>query len=1503
MGYFNSIKKRNGSVVPFDKEKIVQAIFKAAQSVGGSDIEVARKLAEKVVFVSRIKFDSETDVPSVEQMQDIVEKVLVEEGHAKTAKAYILYREQQSRIREMKDTFVDVEETIDEYISQGDWRVKENSNEAYSFSGLLLHTAGKVIASYALTKIYPKEVSEAYRKGYIHIHDLSHGFIGYCAGWSLKDLLVKGFGGVANKVDAKPAKHLDVVVHQMVNFIGCLQMEFAGAQAFSVHPKETIIIKDSMGNVDVVRIEEFFNKFNNPVSSFDGIEFKDVSNEDYYTLSFTENGNSSWKKVKKVIRHDITDPLHMVRTNKGIVSVSKSHSVFSLNSHHYLGKKENALLEYIKSIEKLFSYDLSSVGKKLGIEAPEKIIQKFKNQGLIANKTLNYEDNPQKHYAVYRPLNDKRLVLKKTSELSKLSKEVKTKDQKNDNLAALSKIELPEKGSVNILEIANNNPKLKDSIWIKLTEEQSFKLKEKIQSKTSLRKLSAELGYSKAYVWNLLNRNLIPLKIYEEFGDFNNVLLTRFRDKNAIEPLLQGEKLELFVKLIAWYITEGWKVHKQSIGISQKGKYCNEIIQIANSLRVRHFIQDYDSGKKQIILGGIIPAFITQLCGQYSYNKKIPSFIFNLNNNLKELFIRELIKGDGYKRNDGTAIVSTSNKLITGLNLIGISLGYRTSIKTRFIENFGKKKKQGEKLTRYDLIFHNKKSPLVVRYNDFESSVIFDNSEFESECQYEYDLSVEDTETFIGGVGLFGLHNSSVDTLLAPFVRADNLTYRQTKQCLQELVYSLNIPSRWGCFSEDTEILTEHGWKLGKDLDEGEVIATFNMEKEEIEYKPVLKMTKDHFKGKMFNLKNRVTDQLVTPNHKVLRRIHNFEEGKSASKYVLEEAQKLKTKIPLIPLGAKFKGEEIDKNLVKSLAWITSEGSLCRNERIVIYQSQEMNPENCDEIRDTLDELEIPFDEMPRQSGFTGKMNCVRFRLNRPESRRIHEEFFPDYVKRIPESLRNVSTEHAREFIDTYMKGDGHVPENKIYTKKKEDADFLQELIVKSGWGSTLLKNKNGIYVVRVIKHDFTQITSINEVDYDGIVWCPTTTNNTVVVRRNGKVFLSGNSQYPFSNLTFDWTVPEDMENDKAIVGGKETDYTYGDLQKEMDMINKAFLEVMQEGDANGRIFTFPIPTYNLTKDFNWDSENAKLLFEVTAKYGTPYFQNYVGSDLDPKSIRAMCCRLAMDTNQLINRPGGMWGPGDATGSIGVITINVNRIAFESKTKDEFFEKLSYLMNLAKTSLEIKRKIINKNLKNGLMPFTKVYLGSFNNHFSTIGLCGMNEACVNFLGKDISSEQGKKFAIETLTFMREKCFEFQKESGNLYNLEATPAESASFRLAMLDKKFHPEIYTAGKDTPYLTNSTQLPVNFTEDAITAILHQNEIQPLYTGGTIFHTFLGEKMSSGESCKQLVKKIAENTKLPYYSITPTFSVCPVHGYIAGEHFQCPLEVKEKIKEVILK
>jgi ribonucleoside-triphosphate reductase len=377
--------------------------------------------------------------------------------------------------------------------------------------------------------------------------------------------------------------------------------------------------------------------------------------------------------------------------------------------------------------------------------------------------------------------------------------------------------------------------------------------------------------------------------------------------------------------------------------------------------------------------------------------------------------------------------------------------------------------------------------------------------------------------------------------------------------------------------------------------------------------------------------------------------------------------------------------------------------------------------------------------------------------------------------------------------------------------------------------------------------------------------------------------------QTPFSNLTFDWTVPDDMKNKKVVVGGEELEATYGQHQAEMDMINKAFLEIMIEGDQKGRVFTFPIPTYNLTNDFDWDSPNASLLFEATAKYGIPYFQNYIGTNMSPGDIRAMCCRLNLDQRELMRRPGSIWGPGDSTGSIGVVTINLNRIGYEATNKAEFFGKLRDLMVLAKVSLETKREIVNNMLTRGIMPYTKVYLGHFDNHFSTIGICGMHEACLNFLKKGIGTPEGKEFVIETLQFMRSVLKEFQNETGNLYNLEATPAESTSYRLARLDRQKYPQIVTSGTEKyPFLTNSTQLNVDATRDVFEALQHQNDIQPLYTGGTIFHTFLPEAIDAG-TCKKLVRKIAA-TKLPYFSITPTFSVCLSHGYIRGEHHACP-------------
>ncbi len=379
-------------------------------------------------------------------------------------------------------------------------------------------------------------------------------------------------------------------------------------------------------------------------------------------------------------------------------------------------------------------------------------------------------------------------------------------------------------------------------------------------------------------------------------------------------------------------------------------------------------------------------------------------------------------------------------------------------------------------------------------------------------------------------------------------------------------------------------------------------------------------------------------------------------------------------------------------------------------------------------------------------------------------------------------------------------------------------------------------------------------------------------------------------TQPPFTNITLDWVCPEDLANKLAIIGGKESSFYYKDCQAEMDLINRAFLEVMLEGDANGRGFAYPIPTYNITKDFNWDSENAELLFQMTAKYGTPYFQNFINSDLNPSDVRSMCCRLQLDKRELRRRGGGLFGADEFTGSIGVVTINMPRIGYLSKNEEEFFARLDKLMDLAKDSLECKRKTIQKLMQQGLYPYTKRYLRSFDNHFSTIGLVGMHECCLNFLKKSIASEEGYAFTEKVLLHMRHRLSNYQEETGNLYNLEATPAEGTSYRLAKIDHEKFTDIIQSGTDDPYYTNSSNLPVDYTENVFEALKLQEGFQTKYTGGTVFHVFLGESLPDAQSCRKLIQQIVNNFRIPYVSISPTFSVCEDHGRFAGKQELCP-------------
>jgi len=747
---------------------------------------------------------------------------------------------------------------------------------------------------------------------------------------------------------------------------------------------------------------------------------------------------------------------------------------------------------------------------------------------------------------------------------------------------------------------------------------------------------------------------------------------------------------------------------------------------------------------------------------------------------------------------------------------------------------------------------------------------------------------------------------SNFDTLLAPFIKHDNLNYKEVKQALQEFLFNVNVPTRVGfqCLSEDTEILTPEGWKGYGTVTEGDEIYTFNLEKGTLEKKNVNHVFAREYEGVMYNLKNRSQDQLISPRHRIVRQVFNTDRYKLEP---IEEAVEFMSPISIPVKGENVNSEvEIDDRQIKLLAWILSEGSIEKegSYRVSIYQSQTAHPENYEEIIDLLETQELEYTTRIQ----TSLGACTHIRLSPTSSKTVHK-LLDSKTKKLPSFLFSLSKRQARLFLDTYIKGDGWEEKfrKRITVTDEETLDGLTAIAVLAGYNFNVKERKAGgisrklqyIITLSETMHDYIQ--EIKPLKYKGVIWSVNTENETVIARRNGQVFVTGNT--PFTNLTLDLNVPSIYRDQPVIVGGETRNETYKEFQGEMDVLNRAFLEVMLEGDAKGRVFTFPIPTYNITKDFNWDDKNIDLLWQVTAKYGIPYFSNFINSDMKPDDVRSMCCRLRLDTVELRKRGGGLFGANPLTGSIGVVTINMPRIGYLSDSEDEFLTRLDTLMSVAKESLEIKRKIIEKLTDENLYPYSAFYLRNVKqrfgrywmNHFATIGLSGMNEACLNLMGKDIGTPEGLEFSIKVMKFMREKLVKYQEETGNNYNLEATPAEGTSYRLAKADKTKYPDIICANEQEyrkgaePFYTNSSQLPVNYTDDVFESLELQDSLQTLYTGGTVVHLFTGEKVDTTEGVKKLVKVICEKFKLPYFTITPTFSICPEHGYIKGEVYRC--------------
>ena len=1010
------IRKRDGKIVDFNPIKITDAIWKAAQAVGGKDYRKAAQLTDKVLDMLE-KTMKKGEIPTVELVQDIVEKTLIEEGHARTAKAYILYRKQHQDMREIGGLLKDID-IVDGYLSMMDWKVNENSNMAYSLQGLNVYATENIISHYWLNKIYPPEIGEAHTKGSYHIHDL--GTLGaYCVGWDLKDILLLGFQGVSGKIESKPAKHFSTALMQIVNYLYTLQGEAAGAQALSnfdsllapfirydslnykevkqemqkflfnmnvptrvgfqslAHDEPVIFRKNGKIKTELIGklIEENFGENRKSIiNNVDGYgtpskdSFAIIPNDRYEVISFNKKGEIQWHPVKALIKHRVqTNEFKRIRTGSGDVKVSPAHSLFRSNSNH------------IKPV----------MARELECVKP--------------NSTLNGKN----HILAVNKLKQDILGSKESIDLFELIEE------------------LPEKIKSRIFIKAKNVPMIKEKIGKLYGSLKEFAYKNGRTDKSAL--------------YDGFNNNTVTFKTYIKYSDEireDAKIYIKPYNENLYERFLSGEKLASFVKLVAWFITEG-KASHSGIVISQEKTKNKEILDIAKSLGINVTINEtrgYSNKTKSktntiisnMKMSGLYTYLLPYLAGATSKEKTVPSFIFDLNPDYRNIFLDTLFKGDGYvdEGSKGITYCSMSDKLLTAISMLSVVNGWRVRV-------VPKNKGRAGAL----LIYKNPRKELDIIIQETAGVPVYEINDYKNDWGWEYDISVDIKdceENFVGGTGLVFYHNS------------------------------------------------------------------------------------------------------------------------------------------------------------------------------------------------------------------------------------------------------------------------------------------------------------------------------------------------------------------PFTNITLDLAVPEYMNDEPAIIGGELKDDNYSDFSNEMDMINKSFSEIMYEGDAKARPFTFPIPTINITKDFKWDNENLDYLWKMTAKYGIPYFSNFINSDMKPDDVRSMCCRLRISNRELKKRGGGLFGANPKTGSIGVVTINMPQIGYLSKDENDFFKRLDTLMDLAKQSLEIKRELIENLTFSGLHPYSRFYLGDiktnfheyWKNHFSTIGLVGMNDALLNFMNKSIGDKEGKAFAEKVLDHIRNKIGDYQQETGNIFNLEATPAEGS-----------------------------------------------------------------------------------------------------------------------------
>lgn len=720
---------------------------------------------------------------------------------------------------------------------------------------------------------------------------------------------------------------------------------------------------------------------------------------------------------------------------------------------------------------------------------------------------------------------------------------------------------------------------------------------------------------------------------------------------------------------------------------------------------------------------------------------------------------------------------------------------------------------------------------------------------------------------------------NDVDTLLAPFIRADKLMYKEVKQNIQRLIFNLNFTLRSAsqCIDEETEILTDNGWKGIDSITNDDKVLTININTKNLEYCDIDRIVKYDVNEDLINLYNKRIDQLVTKKHKVLvfRYWTNDIEFREAEKVFSYDSSWL------IPLNANFDYPDfnISDNDLKLHAWILSEGHIRPDNRITITQSI-VNQPYIEEIKSLLNSMNIPFKIYYRKnSGFSNNPNAQIY---------IKLRDFPTASKEFHKWFHKLSRRQCKLFLDEYRKGDGAKTRFRLYTNNKYHKDILIELAFKAGYNTSSRLRSNGVYDISIIRDFKDRTWNVRKklVPYTGRVWCVTSKNQTMIIKRNNKVCITGNT--PFTNFSFNFLAPKYLKDTSAIVGGKTDNPIYGDYQKEIDMFNTAFAEVLMDRDGSTRPFTFPIPTINLTKGIDFNSEAFRMMLIEDMALGSYYFMNYIGSGISEETVRAMCCRLNIDLSEL-SAAGGLWNMGDSTGSLGVVTLNLPRIGFLSKSDAEILEKIDYLMDLAKDELLLKEETLRKCYNIGITPFSKFYDLNLDHYFRTIGVLGLNELCLNYTGKGLL--HNAEFGQKIIQHMRNHTKKLQKETGKLFNLEMTPAEGSSYRLARKDREmYNDNIKTLGTaEAPYYT-SLLIPPSEELDVFERLKIEQNILPLFSGGTVFRVFVGDDCDDVGPISSLIQKIS-NSKVPYFDVTRTFSICAIENKMFNGSIEvCP-------------